>query len=89
MTSPADQQTSAAPSGNMVSVPPIGHDTQVWDPPSAYGYTRRERAARGHLYKSAIPARLADLNLIIPSGLAFACCVKSVGVRVAVAGHAV
>ncbi len=56
--------------GPDVAVPPIGHEPQVWDPPSSYGYTRRERGTRGHRYESAIPAALADLELRIPAGLA-------------------
>ncbi len=53
-----------------VRIPPIGYETQVWDPPATYGYTRRDRAAHGRSYRSAIPAEIAGLRLWIPSGLA-------------------
>lgn len=53
-----------------MQVPPIGHEDQTWDPPASYGLTRRERASRGRTYRSAVPARIADLPLSIPSGLA-------------------
>ena len=55
---------------SVVEVPPISHEAQVWDPPTDYGYMRRERASRGRTYQSAIPAEIADLQLRIPSGLA-------------------
>lgn len=53
-----------------IAVPAIGHEQQVWDPPASFGYTRRERASRGRRYRSAIPARTADLELRIPASLA-------------------
>ena len=54
----------------MVRVPPIGHEAQLWSPPTDFGYTRRELARRGGTYQSAIPATIADLHPRIPSGLA-------------------
>lgn len=62
---PADQIDK-----DLVLVAPISHETQEWKPPAGFGYTRRERASRGRTFKSAIPARIADLQLSIPSGLA-------------------
>ena len=53
-----------------VRVPPVGHEPQVWDPPADFGQTRRERAARGRSYASAVPARIADLVLQLPAHLA-------------------
>jgi Fic family protein len=53
-----------------IAVPAIGHEQQVWHPPSSFGYTRRERASLGRRYQSAIPARTADLELLIPTSLA-------------------
>jgi len=53
-----------------IAVPAIGHEQQIWDLPAAFGSTRRERAGRGHRYQSAIPARMADLELRIPASLA-------------------
>jgi Fic family protein len=50
-------------------VPPIGYESQIWAPPSDYGLTARERSARGRTYRSAIPARLADLTLALPAAL--------------------
>jgi Fic family protein len=52
-----------------VDVPPIGHEPQTWDPPLHHGLTRRERAARGRTYRSAVPARISDLALTLPAGL--------------------
>ena len=63
---PAPEESTEA----VVQVPPIGHDDQTWDPPAPYGLTRRERAARGRTYHSAVPAPIADLPLSIPAGLA-------------------
>ena len=54
----------------LAPVPPIGHEPQIWDPPAAYGFTRRERASRGSSYRSAIPATIADLDLRLPAELA-------------------
>ncbi len=62
---PAGERTQ-----NSVPVAPIGHETQVWDPPAGFGVTRRERGSRGRAYRSAIPARIAELQVSIPSGLA-------------------
>lgn len=55
---------------DMVEVPSIGHETQLWSPPADFGYTRRELASRGRTYQSATPASIADLQPLIPSGLA-------------------
>lgn len=48
----------------------MGHEPQAWDPPATFGYTRRERAGRGAAYRSAVPARIADLDLRLPAELA-------------------
>ena len=60
----------ASSAGSRVHVPPIGHEDQVWDPPTSYGFTRRERAGRGRTYRSAVPAPIADLQLPVLAGLA-------------------
>jgi hypothetical protein len=52
-----------------VAVPPVGHEEQTWNPPPQSGYTRRERAAGGRTYQSAVPARIGDLKLNLPAGL--------------------
>jgi Fic family protein len=51
-----------------VEVPPVGRERQHWAPPSAVGYTRRERAGSGTYY-SAVPAEIAGLRLDLPAEL--------------------
>ena len=73
MSNDRPRQPRTAPAGvaapPRVAVPPIGYESQVWNPPSA-GYTRRERAGGGGRYRSAIPATIADLDLHLPADLA-------------------
>ena len=52
-----------------VEVPPIGHESQTWHPPSTSVLTRRERSASGRTYTSAVPARIGGLELRMPAGL--------------------
>ena len=52
-----------------VPVPPVGGEQQMWSPPPNFGATRRERAGRGHTYRSAIPADISGLELRLPTEL--------------------
>lgn len=67
---PDDDGTAGPGDGAGVKVPPIGREPQVWDPPASFGQTRRERASRGRAYASAVPSRIADLQLQVPPALA-------------------